>query len=91
MVAPTASDLDSLLKSQKVRLFDTFALGPFMIWYAVKSKGMGSWSRRALFVSGCMTIVYNYDNYRKAKAWIETEGKDALENPLQALSDLVKV
>lgn len=79
------TDFERLLKSQKVRAFDVYALGPFMMWYAVKSKGMGNWPRRALFISGFMTMVYNYENYKKVKTWLETEGKEALQNPLEAL------
>lgn len=91
---PTLDELDSILKSQKVRAFDVYALGPFMMWYAVRSKGMGPWSRRALFISGFMTMVYNYENYKRMKAWLETEGKDAaasaLEAPLLALGRLTR-
>lgn len=60
-------DLENQIESQEVRLFDMFALGPFMIWYALASKkkgGMDKWPRRALFVSGVMTIIYNYKNYK---------------------------
>jgi hypothetical protein len=88
-VTDTLSELDRVLKSQKVRAFDVYALGPFMMWYSVKSKGMGRWPRRALFISGFMTMLYNYENYKKVKAWLETEGKTALKNPLEALSQHV--
>lgn len=88
------AELEKLLKSQKVRAFDVYALGPFMMWYAVKSKGMPRWPRRALFISGFMTMVYNYENYKKVKAWLETEGKDfatdAMHNPLEALASRVQ-
>lgn len=86
-----AAELESIIKSQKVRTFDIYVLGPFMMWYSVKSKGMGRWPRRALFISGFMTTLYNYDSYKKAKLWLETEGKDALQNPLVALSRYSKV
>lgn len=65
-------DLDTLLKSQQVRAFDIYILGPFMVWYAMKSKDMGRWPRRALFVSGIMTTVYNYQNYRKLQEEVLT-------------------
>jgi hypothetical protein len=74
-----------LIQGQKVRAFDMYALGPFMLWYAYKSKGMGAWPRRALFVSGVMTIYYNLDNYRKVKAVIESEfaqGQDPSQIPI---------
>lgn len=62
--------LEAALENQKPRLFDMFALGPFMLWYALKSgkRTMGPWSRRALFVSGAMTIVYNWKNYQNIQA-----------------------
>lgn len=88
---PTFADIESLIKSQKVRAFDIYALGPFMMWYAVRSKEMGRWPRRALFISGFMTMLYNYENYKKVKTWMETEGADALRNPLQALSEHIPV
>ncbi len=60
-------DIESLIKSQKVRAFDIYALGPFMIWFALasKKKPMARWPRKILFVSGVMTMVYNYQNYKK--------------------------
>lgn len=71
----TLSEIDAMLKSQKVRAFDIYALGPFMIWYAMKSKGVNPWAKRALFASGVMTIVYNWTNYRKAQAILTEEVK----------------
>ena len=50
-------------KSQMVRLVDVFALGPFMIWYAVKSKNEPTWARAVLALSGALTSVYNGNNY----------------------------
>lgn len=88
---PTFADIESLIKSQKVRAFDIYALGPFMMWYSVKSKGMGRWPRRALFISGFMTMLYNYENYKKVKTWLETEGLNAAKDPLTALSKLTPV
>lgn len=72
----TLAELDATLKSQKVRAFDVYALGPFMLWYAMKSKGMGSWPRRTLFVAGVMTIVYNWGNYRKVQESIAAKMKE---------------
>jgi len=69
--APLSASLDSidtLAKSQPVRLFDIYALGPFMMWYAYKTKNVGRWPRRALFISGFMTVLYNWQHYRNIKA-----------------------
>lgn len=73
-------DLDAILLAQKTRAFDTYALGPFMIWYAAKSKGMGAWPRRALFIAGLYTTIYNYRKYKDAKAFLERKASELLEN-----------
>lgn len=75
------SDIDTLAKSQPVRLFDVYALGPFMMWYATKTPKMGRWPRRALFVSGFMTVLYNWQNYRNIKADLTARAKE-LQNVL---------
>lgn len=62
------NSLDQILSTQKIRVFDVYALGPFMVWYAMRSKDMGAWPRRALFVSGVYTIIYNWKNYKAAEA-----------------------
>ena len=50
-------------KSQMVRLVDVFALGPFMVWYAMQSKKEPNWARAVLAFSGVLTSVYNGTNY----------------------------
>ena len=55
------------MKSQAVRLVDIFALGPFMVWYGLKSTGMSALARGILAVSGAATIAYNWRNYARAK------------------------
>lgn len=71
-------ELDAILASQKVRAFDTYALGPFMMWYASKSKGMGAWPRRALFVAGFYTVVYNWKKYREAQEFLTAKANELL-------------
>jgi hypothetical protein len=51
------------MNSQNVRLIDVFALGPLMMWYAVRTSGMPEWARTALFASGALTVVYNGANW----------------------------
>ncbi len=75
---PTMADIDALLASQKVRAFDVYALGPFLMWYATKSKGMGSWPRRALFVAGFYTVVYNWKRYREAQIMLTQKAQELL-------------
>ena len=54
-------------KSQEVRLLDVFALGPFMMWYAIRSKDQPDWARAVLAFSGLMTSLYNGANYVRIK------------------------
>lgn len=51
-----------LQKSQTVRLIDVFALGPFMIWFGLKSDAP-DWARYIMIGSGVATIIYNGNNY----------------------------
>lgn len=51
-------------KGQRMRLVDVFLLGPFLVWYGIRSDGMGELERAALVASGVGTIVYNARNYR---------------------------
>lgn len=88
----TLAELDNRLKSQEVRLFDMFALGPFMLWYAAKSGGKGGmrpWPRRVLFVSGVMTIIYNWKNYQNI-APIVAEKYAKLEKTSQSISSAIE-
>lgn len=58
-------------KSQMVRVLDVFLLGPFMIWYALQSRGiMPKVAVAAMFLSGILTIVYNGVNYLGNYGWI---------------------
>jgi hypothetical protein len=51
------------MKTQTVRLFDVFILGPFMIWAGTQLKN--DIARTAMIAAGAGTIVYNWQNYRK--------------------------
>jgi hypothetical protein len=53
-------------KSQRVRFMDVFALGPFMVWYAGKSRAP-PWAKGTLFFAGIGTILYNWRNYAKQR------------------------
>ena len=50
-------------KGQGARLMDVFALGPFMVWFAIGAKNMPDWSRWIMGFSGVGTILYNLLNY----------------------------
>lgn len=50
------------------RPFDRFLLGPFLIWYGLKSKTMGRWPRRVLIAGGLYQLLYAYKDYKKLAA-----------------------
>ena len=51
------------MKSQRVRLVDVFALGPFMVWYGLTTKRPPGWARTLMVVAGVATVLYNARNY----------------------------
>lgn len=67
----TLNEVDKLAASQKVRLFDIYALGPLLLYAATRRAPLGRWTRRTLFVAGIMTIVYNWKRYRTIKQDME--------------------
>lgn len=66
-VADVESYISSAAGEQQRRMSDVYLLGPFLLFLAFKSKKgpLGKWQRRALFVAGAYTIVYNYSEYKK--------------------------
>lgn len=69
---------DSLAAAQKPRTFDSYVLGPFLIWAAFQKKPLGRWTRKTLFVAGAMTIVYNWKKYRNLPATVSEASKNVL-------------
>jgi hypothetical protein len=59
---PVQEIIDANGKTQFVRLIDVFALGPLMIYVAVKYR-VREPQRTALLISGFATILYNGINY----------------------------
>ena len=51
------------LKSQQVRLWDVFVLGPFMLWFGWAAQGVPEWARYAMMIAGITTVAYNGANY----------------------------
>ena len=64
-ISTYADEIDTTLKSVRKRPFDRYALGFFMMWYALKSKTMGKNVRAVLLSSGIYTIIYNLEEYKK--------------------------
>ena len=54
-------------KSQTVRLYDVFLLGPFLAYIGYKAKGIEDWERAAVYIIAAGTTLYNGRNYLKNK------------------------
>jgi len=54
------------VQSFKPRVFDTYILPGFMMYYAWRSKQMRKVARRILFTSGLYMMYRNYSEYKKA-------------------------
>lgn len=66
------NELESAVSEVKPRAFDIYALGPLLIYAAFAGKKpLPRWPRRALFVAGCFTIIYNIKAYREAVAKVK--------------------
>lgn len=59
---------EEIAKSQAIRLLDVYALGPFMLYLALKSGGPSAFARLTLAGIGVATILYNLKNYREQAA-----------------------
>lgn len=81
----SVEQLDRELTNFKPRIFDTYILPGFMMYYAWKSKGMRKTARRILFTSGIYQMYRSYAEYKKALAKLQdvitaakpTEGENA--------------
>lgn len=71
IVDTALTEMDTLAATQRVRLFDIYALGPVLLYAATRKRPLGRWTKRTLFVAGIMTIVYNWSKYRTIKTDLE--------------------
>lgn len=55
------------MKPQSVRLLDVFAIGPLMVWGGVQTSRRSPVLGATLAVMGVLTVVYNGQNYLKAR------------------------
>ena len=64
----TAAELNSVVKTQKVRQLDVWLLGPLMVWGGLALAGRvpreSPVAGTILAVCGVLTILYNGYNYR---------------------------
>ena len=52
--------MNEVAKTQQIRLFDVFLIGPYLVWLAARSRPP---HREILFGLGVLTILYNGQNY----------------------------
>lgn len=52
-------------KSQRVRLYDMFLLGPFLVYIAMKKGALTDWEKFGIGFIAITTILYNGRNYLK--------------------------
>jgi len=55
------------VKSQSVRLFDMFVLGPFFVCAGARKSDLPGWMRVGLVIGGAGTVAYNGINYLKKR------------------------
>lgn len=56
--------IENTIESLPVRGFDKYFLGPFLIWYGLKSKNMKKLPRRIIVTAGVWQIIYHWRDYR---------------------------
>lgn len=71
------SGIEDTLSNVEKRPFDAYLLGPFLIWYGMKSKKMGKWPRRIILTAGIYQLMYNWNKYRSLYVAI-SQGPNAL-------------
>lgn len=57
--------LEDLLSEVKTRPFDMYILGPFLIWYGLRSKIMPKLARKLLISAGIWQLYYNWNKIRQ--------------------------
>ena len=71
------------MKSQRVRLFDVFLLGPALMWIA-SARRLSDIQRAILFAAGAGTIFYNWRNYSELQRRLEHPQNDTDPDSLQS-------
>jgi len=68
MAQENTNYLDSIekgLENVALRPFDMYVLGPFLIWYGLKSKSMPPLARKFVVTAGIWQLFYNWRKYRE--------------------------
>ena len=61
----SVEQLEADVQNVKPRIFDTYILPGFMMYYAWRSRDMRKVARRILFTSGMYMMYRNYSEYKK--------------------------
>lgn len=61
----TPEELARQLDSLKPRAFDLYALPPFLMWYAWRSRQMPRMARRIMFAAGLWSGLRNWRRYQE--------------------------
>ena len=62
------TNIEDTITSVERRPFDRYVLGPFLIWYGLRSKKMNKWARRLITTAGIYQLFYNWNEYRELQA-----------------------
>lgn len=60
------AEIEKTIEDAQVRGFDVYVLGPFLIWYGLRSKGMHRYARRVMVTAGIWQIIYHWKQYKGA-------------------------
>ncbi len=77
ILTKTSETLD--FENAKRRPFDRFLLGPFMVWYGLKSRSMPRWPRRILIAGGIWQLVFGWQEYKRLVEASQESPKSILE------------
>jgi len=57
--------IEAIISNVEARPFDRYVLGPFLIWYGLRSKKMPKLSRKLIVTAGVYQLFYNWNRYRR--------------------------
>ncbi len=72
------SKVEAAIEEIEKRPFDLYVLGPFLVWYGLRSKGMPKLARRIIVTSGIFQVWYAWRDYRELPEAIASRIKDPL-------------
>lgn len=71
--------VENAIESVERRPFDAYLLGPFLVWYGLRSRNMPMLARRIITTAGVFQIFYAWRRYR--------ELPDVIAQQIKALND----